>query len=116
LYYIGNEVIDAKEERFDLSDANATFRGLSFTFGEDGELSATMGSQSGPAGSYSASNGLLTIGDGATSFSFPYSLSGNTLVFTWDVATLERMSGSPVDDEIFDIVDDMEAILTFSRK
>jgi hypothetical protein len=118
LYYIGGDVVfDAKAEGEDLSSTNAQFRGMFFTFGEDGDMLVGMSGQSGSLpGSYSTSNGHLTIGDRETSFSFPYRLSGNTLEFIWDIATLERMSGSSVDDEIFDIFDNMEAILTFSRK
>jgi hypothetical protein len=112
IYYHQGQTINAKEEGYDLSEANNGFRSMYFRF-ENGKLTGGINGQSGPMGTYTVKGDKITVVDGATTFIMGYKVYGSSLELIWSRAALEMVVGSlPPEFYLFDNVD---SIMIFDR-
>jgi hypothetical protein len=113
LYYVGGQVFSALEESpAAMQEINRDFRGLFFIF-SDGNLSAGMGGQTYPWGTYTVSGNKITLHDGSTTGIMQYAISGKNMDLTFNRSSFEMLLGG-LPDELY-YFDDMEAILSFNR-
>jgi hypothetical protein len=110
LYYIDGQVYYVEDEV--LEESNANFRGMFFIF-NNGSLSAGMGGQTYPWGTYTASGNRITIKDGATTSIIQYRISGKKMDLIFNTSFLEMTLGG-MPDELYDF-DEIEVVLSFKR-
>ncbi|MDR2036751.1 MAG: lipocalin family protein [Bacteroidales bacterium] len=116
IYYFEGQPYNLKEEGDGtiLSELNRDFRNMIFMFESDGSFFGGVNEQLYPSGTYSVSGDKITIKDGSNIVTINYRLSGNMLDLTFSDASFELVETS-LPDELFDIVDDFEMILTFIK-